>query len=622
MLLGTCVSLLHMQLLVPLVAALVPLLITPGLVSYFDITPKIAILLCGLALIVLYSEANICNVRALASAAAGRLFMGVVAAEWLASGIATVASSNWVLSLNGGTWRRYGLISETALLLFVLLASGWLARDEGNILRLLRACVVAGAVAALYGIMQYFGIDPFLPHTSYEVGDEPFRIVRPPGTLGHADYFAGWLAAVTFLALALGAIEKKPWLKRAVVGTAIVAAFAILLTGTRAAMLGLLAGMLVLLLERRKPIDRRNIAVATACAVALLGFFFSPPGVKLRARLHWSIDDPRGGARLLLWSDSLQMFAHRPFTGFGPETFATEFPLFESLELARAYPDFYHESPHNIFLDALTGEGFLGVAALLCLCGLGAWAASKALRAGHPLAGPLSAGLTAILVSQQFTSFVFSTALYFHLLVALLIVTVLPRKAAISPLRHLRWILAPCLALSVLMFSLAVRLFVADRSIAVAQQRIASSDVTGAAEAYRKALRWQLPGAGSDLMYSRAMQALAVRTPIFTTRLASSQEALDSGIRAVTTAEDRQNAWYNLATMLALRNDTAGVERALRNAIAWSPDWFKPHWTLAQLLELTNRHQEALVEARTAEECDGNKDPEVTETWKTLAAKP
>src|ERR1700693_6227278 len=120
---ATCVSLIDMHILVPLVAALVPLLITPGLLSYFDITPKIAILLLGLALIVLYREANASNVRALASATAGRWFICLLGAEGLSTGIATMSSANWALSLDGGTWRRYGLISETALLLFVLLAS-------------------------------------------------------------------------------------------------------------------------------------------------------------------------------------------------------------------------------------------------------------------------------------------------------------------------------------------------------------------------------------------------------------------------------------------------------------------------------------------------------------------
>ena len=74
---------------------------------------------------------------------------------------------------------------------------------------------------------------------------------------------------------------------------------------------------------------------------------------------------------------------------------------------------------------------------------------------------------------------------------------------------------------------------------------------------------------------------------IFSTRLAARQQALDAGVRAVRSAEDRQNAWYNLAMLLAEQNDAAGAERALRNAIAWAPHWFKPHWALARLLALS-----------------------------------
>jgi Tfp pilus assembly protein PilF len=118
------------------------------------------------------------------------------------------------------------------------------------------------------------------------------------------------------------------------------------------------------------------------------------------------------------------------------------------------------------------------------------------------------------------------------------------------------------------------------------------------------------------------MAQLAAGTPIFATRLQAAQQALDAAIRATRTAEDRQNAWYNLATLLARQNDAAGVERSLHNAIAWSPHWFKPHWALAQLLEKTHRHGEALTEARLALDLDGGRDPEVAETWKKLQQTP
>ena len=69
------------------------------------------------------------------------------------------------------------------------------------------------------------------------------------------------------------------------------------------------------------------------------------------------------------------------------------------------------------------------------------------------------------------------------------------------------------------------------------------------------------------------------------------------------------------------RRDAAYDERSLRNAIAWGPNWFKPHWMLAQFLELANRRDEALREAEAAVERDGGHDPEGSDTLKKLKRK-
>jgi O-antigen ligase len=599
-----------MRFLVPLIAALVPLLITPGLLAYFDVTPKIVILLCGVSLSVLFPHENLRNVRAIVSTPAGRWFVALLAAVCLSSALATVFSSNPALSLNGGDWRRFGLMSQSGLLLFVLLSSAWIAADRQNVLTLLRASTASGGLGALYGIVQYFGWDPLLPAKAYQVGEGAFTIVRPPGTLGHADYFAAWLVAVTFLALALRQMESDRWKKAGAGAVCTLAIVAIVLSGTRSAILGLMAGALVFAVLRRSRIGVQVVAIGLAAAAALVLFFFSPPGAKLRARLIWSLDDARGGARLLLWRDSCQMASHRPLSGFGPETFATEFPRFESVELARAYPDFYHESPHNMFLDALTGQGALGLLALLGLCGLALWTAPRNSPA-------LAAGFAAMLVCQQFAVLVFATALYFYLLIALLVIQDAPaqtREERTSP----RWLLLLVLPVSLVLAVFAVRFLVADHALAVAQQRLESDNANGAAQAYQVSLRWKPDGAGADLSYSMSMAQLASRTPIFATRLQARQQAIEAGVRATRTSDDRQNAWYNLALLLASENDAAGVERSLRNAIAWAPNWFKPHWTLAQLLEMTGRHDEALAEAAAAVERDGAHDPEVTQTLEKL----
>jgi O-antigen ligase len=606
-----------MQFLVPFVAALVPLLILPGLVSYFDITPKIAVLLCGTAILLLFLARNIGNFRALIAFASGRLFAILIGATWAAFALSSAFSPYPALSAAGSNWRRLGLIVETALLVFVLIAAGWLAADRNNIRTLLRAIAASGALASIYGIAQYFGWDPLLPAAAYHIGEGTFAIVRPPGTLGHADYFAAWLLIVAFCGVALERLEQGRWAKTAAFASAGLSVVALILSGTRSALLGLIAGAIVFAVLNRPRITARVALLAAICVAGATGFYLSPAGARLRARVSWSRQDALGGARLLLWRDSLRMAMHRPVAGFGPETFATTFPRFESIDLARAYPDFYQESPHNLFLDALTAQGILGTLPLLGLCALGLSAAWSLNRSGCDLAPALAAGFVGALVCQQFIVFVVPTALYFYLLVAMLVTLRAP--AAVYETRTTpRWAIPIAIGGAALFAGFSICLLVSDRELEIALADIQAGDAVGAARAYQRVLRWSGGAMGSDLSYSRDMAQLATHSPSLATRLQAWQQALEAGVRATRTAEDRQNAWYNLATLLAVQYDPAGVERSLRNAIAWAPNWFKPHWTLAQLLALANHREEALQEAEAAVERDGDHDPEVSDTWKKL----
>ena len=603
-----------------LITALVPLAIAPGLLSAFDITPKIAILLLCESVLLLFCKQLVNGLRSLYASAYGRLFVACVLVEWLSTVASTLWSSNPVLSVVGSSWRLDGLVAESALLLFALLAAAWLAEDRGRLRVLLRAAVTTGAAASLYGIAQYFGWDPLLPSKAYQAGEGVFTIVRPPSTFGHADYFANWLVMAAFFALALRKLEDTRQWKVTANLTFVLAAFALVLSGTRSAMLGLLAGALVFLPIARPRVNR-NVMLMTAASIGCLGLLYlSPAGAKLRARVHWSLDDVRGGARLILWRDSLHMAVRRPLLGYGPETFTAQFPSFESVELSRAYPDFYQESPHNMFLDALVSRGIPGAVALLALCALGLWAA----RTNAALAGALAGALAC----QQFVVLTIPTALYFYLLIAIIIacrkqvgqVPDLPVVAQPVVLR--RWTLIPAVAIAIVFLIFSGRLLLADRAMALAEQRTESGDVQGAADAYREVQRWQPSRGDNDLRYSRAMVRLVTTTRVFATSVAAAQQAAPSGLRATETAEDRQNAWYNLATIAALRNDGPGVENGLRRAIDCAPNWFKPHWTLSQFLELSGRHADARREAAIALELDGGHDPEVTATSQKIMSRP
>ncbi len=583
------------------------------MLSAFDITPKIAILLSSESVLLFFCKQLVKGAHSLFESTPGRLLLICLGGQWISTAASTFGSSNPILSIEGSSWRRDGLIVETAILLFAFMVATWLIEDTKRLSALLRTATIAGAIGSLYGIAQYFGWDPFLAPQSYLAGEGPFTIVRPPGTLGHADYFANWLVMVAYLALALTAVENDRRWKILARVTIVLVALAILLSGTRSALLGLLMGAIVFVVVARPRIDRAASMVLAVAVVSLAVLYISPAGAKLRARVHWSLDDARGGARVFLWRDSLHMAAQHPILGFGPESFTSQFAPFESVELARAYPDFYQESPHNMFLDALTSRGLAGLLALIALCALALWAAS-----GN---AALLAALSGAIVCQQFVVLTVPTELYFYLLIAIAVATRVPRQTA-----HARGIsriavLIPAVA-GIVFVVFGARLLLAGRAQAIAEQRIAAGDVPGAADAYRAVQKLDPRSGDGDLRYSRAMTRLVTTTPVFATGVAAAQQAYDSAFRATRTAEDRQNAWYNLATIAALRNDAAGVEDSLRSAIGSAPNWFKPHWTLAQFLEMTGRHAEARLEAARALQLNGNHDSEVTASCAKILGRP
>jgi tetratricopeptide (TPR) repeat protein len=119
---------------------------------------------------------------------------------------------------------------------------------------------------------------------------------------------------------------------------------------------------------------------------------------------------------------------------------------------------------------------------------------------------------------------------------------------------------------------------------------------------------------GVDLYASRSLARLSFKNA------SAWPVALEAGRRATQTAEDRQNAFLNLAQLYALQNDAPRAEENIRAAMSAAPNWFKPHWILAELLIRTGRVDEARGQARIAWDLDAGKDAEVVRTWRALGS--
>jgi O-antigen ligase len=590
-----------MKLLQAATIGLTTLIITPGYFFYFDITPKLLVLLAGAAACALLWAVEPGGGR-------GRSPFAIVlaaSAVWLL--IASALSTHPGLSFYGSTWRRFGAVAQLAILLLA-----WLIARNANPARtvLLRAIAGATTMAALYGIAQYFGWDPLLPKPAYHVGEGIWTIVRPPGTMGYVSYFATVLLMGGFLSLSLARSEPAPLARRLAYACAALCFIAMALTGTRAALLGLAAGLAFAAWVHGFRLSRRALGIVALAVLAGTAFYFSPAGWNLRSRVRWFREDPWGGARPLLYRDSLRMALSRPIAGFGPEVFQGELPHYESRELARAYPDFAHESPHNIFLDALVSQGLPGLACLTILCGMGLLAA---LRTGKPWLG---AALAGGIVAQQFTVFTIPTALVFYAVIALCAAKPETEPAARF---QLRLQLLPAGAIAIVFLYLAFRYGAADRSLELASRHLDAGDLASAQSSYRGYQRLRLPGATADLWYGRRLLALSQEgDPPH--RLQALGMARIASVAATQSPEEPFNAWYTLAEVSAAFNDPGNVESSLRHAIQAKPFWFKPHWTLAQLLRLQGRASQAVAEASLAAGLDGGKHPEVARTLAQIEA--
>jgi tetratricopeptide (TPR) repeat protein len=169
-----------------------------------------------------------------------------------------------------------------------------------------------------------------------------------------------------------------------------------------------------------------------------------------------------------------------------------------------------------------------------------------------------------------------------------------------------------------LLFGIA--LFASDFRAGALRRSVEKKDVPEAVARYRQMTKLALPGFDIDLYVSRSLVQLSGGSGDWKQQALAWQEAVRAGERATQTAEDRQNAFFNLAQLSARQNDIPGTERNLRAAILAAPNWFKPHWVLAELLRRTGRLQEAKEQAGLAFERDAGKDAQVTRTWQDLSS--
>ena len=247
---------------------------------------------------------------------------------------------------------------------------------------------MAAAIVALGAVAQLAGVG---------------SVERIGSVLGNASELGTW-AAIVAVFLMPSALQRDG---AAMVGAA-ASTLAVVLSGSRGGLAGLLAGLIVVAAVMWRQPDTRaaaRMALAAAAAVPVMAVLI--PGTRQRILgvdpVAWATVSGRGW----LWRDTMDLITAHPILGVGPSGFVDAIGEFHSLGWARDVgPVNPPDSPHNLVLQLLTVGGIplllVGIAAVL----LWVVQARAAVRTNPPLVASAGSAIVAGIVAMQvhFTS--------------------------------------------------------------------------------------------------------------------------------------------------------------------------------------------------------------------------
>jgi O-antigen ligase len=193
---------------------------------------------------------------------------------------------------------------------------------------MLTIVLTAGAASALVGIVQY----SILNFDTLEI--------RVRGTLSHWMTYSGTLMLVICAAVArlLYGRSERGW--AAVVIPALIVS--LLLTFTRSAMVGLAAGVGVLLLLR----DMRLVGILPIAAAVILAL--APTDLTRRIYSTLDLNDPTNRDRVAMAQAGVEIVEDYPLTGVGPDMIKRVYPDYRVATALMPLPPHLHNVPLQI----------------------------------------------------------------------------------------------------------------------------------------------------------------------------------------------------------------------------------------------------------------------------------
>lgn len=279
--------------------------------------------------------------------------------------------------------RMEGFVGHIHLFAYFVVLSAMLTTvKEWN--TMFKTFVVSNVFVLLYAIGQFCGIKGYIIADTFPNFGAKLAALFPinqsanrlDANIGNAAYF-GVFALIFVFILALLWVQsknpKKSWYYPVLM---ILNAVALLYTGTRGSMIGLLIGglatmILVAYYKKGKIRTVLTVLIATVTVAVALIFTFkdsafvqSNPAIARFASV--SPGDVTGASRLAMWKISYEAWLEKPVFGYGQDNFSYVFARKYIPEKMYGLEPWYDRS-HDVFFDWLIAAGLLGLVSYLAL---------------------------------------------------------------------------------------------------------------------------------------------------------------------------------------------------------------------------------------------------------------
>ena len=502
--------------------------------------------------------------------------------------------------------RRMGVVA------FVILALAFhLGQTADNHRTLvLRSASLSLGLIGVYALAELSGFNPVaLASTSVRVG----------GPLGSPAYLGAVCVLLTPVAvgMAVDSQEPKPW--RITAGlAACLGLLALVASQSRAALIGLVVGMAVVLLST----PRRRAVIWAGVGLLVGALMLTPPG----QRLLEVADSPEARSRLDEWRVGTRALGARPVVGTGLEGYRIVFPTVVDAEYERRYGrEVAPDRAHNGALDMAIALGLPGALFYLTAGGWLVVRSWRAVRLGDSPVIGLAAGVVAYIAQQQFLFPLSEVEPIFWVLGGLLVTATSSVEATIRVPRS-RWVAGAFVVLVLAAATRGALELVADRRAATAYALVATGYYAGAVDAADDAAavrsdsirywfiasdvasrRGDSDALGDGLVRIDRALAISPRDPILmTTRarllldLAQATSSVDDIDLAMSVLSelirvDPHNAGHRLlnGVALVLAGDLDAAEGEWRLAQSLAPNSAVPSMNLARLYLSQDRIEEA-----------------------------